>query len=113
MYVVIIIVHADGKIAFCREIRVNKLQQYVYIHKTTDSKKTHLTRDLWLLLFCYITEGGVRGWALFGMELLCRIASKVLQERCGHEMLSVRLSELVDLCQEFVSSVGIDKPEWP
>ena len=38
MYVVIIIVHADGKIAFCREIRVNKLQQYVYKWKNHFSK---------------------------------------------------------------------------
>ena len=46
------------------------------------------------------------------MELFGRISSKVLQERGGHEMLSVRLSKLVNLCQEFVCSVRINKPEW-
>ena len=69
---------------------------------------------MWQLLLGYTIESGpwLRRGALIGMELFGRISSKVLQERGGHEMLSVRLSKLVDLCQELVCSVRINKPEW-
>ena len=85
---------------------------HYYIEQWQNKKKPEEKSNIYYMCYCcYTNNKFLLWWALFGMELLCRISCKVLEKRSSHEMVAVRLTELLYLLQQFVCSVRINKPE--